>query len=153
MGISRLAVASFSLASDRLSKEWALLHADRLKDACPFPWLRIELLKNKGVCFGVLSKRADLVQKVTAGVAAWITLRSLCRRNRHILSRLSDGLLVGGAWGNVSDRLLRGHIVDFMQIRCKNERLDRLTFNLADVWIAAGILLRLPVALLGLGKR
>ena len=59
---------------------------------------------------------------------------------RHRLSRLArvcTGLLVGGALGNVADRLIYGYVIDFLNMSCCGLN-NPFVFNLADVFIFAG---------------
>ena len=53
------------------------------------------------------------------------------------LMTLSAGLLVGGALGNVVDRLVYGYVVDFLNMSCCGIR-NPYVFNIADIFIFAG---------------
>lgn len=138
-----LLTGTLALLADRTAKEWAVLQADSGRTPALFGVLRFSFLKNEGVCLGALSGYRELVKRLSAAMAVFLTVRLLLRRRAGVVKGVADGLLIGGAWGNTLDRILRGYVVDFLQIRCKNERLSRISFNPADVWIAAGTLLGL----------
>ena len=47
-------------------------------------------------------------------------------------------LLLAGGLGNLTDRVCQGHVDDYIRIPCRQEKLSRIVFNLADVFIAVG---------------
>lgn len=47
-------------------------------------------------------------------------------------------LLLAGGLGNLTDRVCQGYVDDYVRIPCKQEKLSRVVFNLADVFVAAG---------------
>ena len=61
----------------------------------------------------------------------------------HGSPRLVTGLLTGGALSNLSDRVLRGKVVDYFAFGSRWKKWSRLTFNLGDLCIAAGAVLAL----------
>lgn len=138
-----LLTGALALLADRTAKEWAVIEADSGRTPALFGALRFSFLKNEGVCLGALSGYRELVKRLSATMAVLLTVRLFLRRRAGVVKGVADGLLIGGAWGNTLDRILRGYVVDFLQIRCKNEKLSRISFNPADVWIASGTLLGL----------
>lgn len=62
-------------------------------------------------------------------------------RNRDRLAGLAYGLILGGAVGNLIDRLRLGHVIDFIDIGLRGWRW--YTFNLADAFIVIGIIVLL----------
>jgi signal peptidase II len=66
----------------------------------------------------------------------------LLRRKLEAVQEISLSLLAGGVAGNLVDRLWRGFVVDFIELRYAGKRIWP-TFNLADVAITAGVLLLL----------
>ncbi len=57
------------------------------------------------------------------------------------IHQFAYGLILGGAVGNVSERIIRGKVTDFIDMGIKNLRWP--TYNLADLFIIVGILLLL----------
>jgi signal peptidase II len=103
------------------------------------PGLEIVHTRNSGVAFGALSGGGAVVTVVIA--AALIAL--LAYFATHIarpLVWLPTGMLLGGAIGNVLDRLRDGAVTDFIQIP-----LGFPAFNVADMSITFGVLVLLYV--------
>ncbi|SFP35639.1 signal peptidase II [Tranquillimonas alkanivorans] len=106
------------------------------------PFLNLRMAWNRGVNFGLLSNDADLMRWVLIAVALAISAWVLWWMNRDRPGRwsfLSAGLLVGGAIGNVVDRLLYGAVADFLNMSCCGIE-NPYAFNVADIAIFAGAL-------------
>ena len=95
-------------------------------------------VRNHGGGFGLrLGGRA---LAVSSAAALGVTLaRSL--RERRLLPRLGAGLLLGGGVSNLTERLRRGWVYDYVQFPRAFGNLKRLVFNLADFAILLGGLL------------
>jgi signal peptidase II len=101
--------------------------------------------RNSGALFGLFQEQAFLFGLVSIGVVgmiAWFHGSS----GRNTLLSVALGLLLGGALGNMLDRLSRGYVVDFVDIGLGDLRF--YTFNVADSAITCSILLLLASALL-----
>ncbi len=135
------AVMVFAL--DQLSKLVVVHLLDlRTVGALPVlpPWLSFRMAWNTGINFGLLSGGAETMRWVLVGVAlaisGWVTW--WIRRDRPGARVLvSAGLLIGGALGNVVDRLIYGAVADFLNMSCCGIE-NPYAFNLADVAIFAG---------------
>lgn len=141
--VNRVAVAIFIL--DQLSK-YLVVHVMRLdqrQEVGVFPpFLNFRMAWNQGINFGLFQSGADVMRWILIGVAlviaAWVWL--WVRRERHQPRVLvSAGLLIGGALGNVIDRLIYGAVADFLNMSMPG--IDNpYSFNVADVAIFAGAL-------------
>ena len=69
---------------------------------------------------------------ISGGVYVWIR-----RENPGRLEAISAGMLIGGALGNVIDRIAFGAVVDFLNVTCCGIR-NPYSFNIADIFIFAG---------------
>jgi len=102
------------------------------------PFLVLRMAWNRGVNFGLFS---DFDMRwVLVGVALAICLFVLWWMRRESMSRLgyiSAGLLIGGALGNVVDRVLHGAVADFLNMSCCGFT-NPYAFNIADISIFAG---------------
>ena len=142
----RLTLISFlvTLLVDQASKYWVVqvlnLKALREIEVLP-PLLNFHMAWNRGINFGLFSGDGDagrwlligLALAISAGVLIW-TRRETDRR-----VQVASGLVVGGAVGNVVDRLIYGAVADFLNISCCG--IDNpFAFNVADVAIFAGAL-------------
>jgi signal peptidase II len=140
---------------DQASKAWAV---NRLAGRAPVQLvdgiLRLHLTRNPGAAFS-LSTGTTWVFTVIAAVVAVVIIRS----TRRLGSRwwaLALGLLLGGAVGNLLDRLFRapgfgrGHVVDFIEY-LKFPVIDFPIFNIADSCIVTAAFLIAWLGLRGVG--
>jgi signal peptidase II len=95
--------------------------------------------QNSGVAFGALSGGGAIVTVVVA-IALVALLGYFATHVRRPLFWLPTGMLVGGAIGNVIDRVRAGGVTDFVQVP-----LGFPAFNVADMSITCGVLVLLYV--------
>jgi signal peptidase II len=106
------------------------------------PFLNFRMAWNYGINFGLLSGQEALTKWVLVAVALGIVLFVLVWLRREPPGRwglISAGLLIGGALGNVIDRLLYGAVADFLNMSCCGIS-NPYAFNVADITIFAGAL-------------
>ena len=138
-----------TLAADQGSK-WLVVHWLDLKsrffiDVWP-PWLTFVMAWNTGVNFGLFADDGAITRRILIAVAlaisVWIWLWAWRERGNGAM-QVSAGLIVGGALGNVIDRLVYGAVADFINVTCCG--IDNpYSFNIADASIfvgAAGLIL------------
>jgi signal peptidase II len=141
-----IAIASAVVVADQLTKHWAVtsLGEDRVIDVV---WtLRLNLAFNNGMAFGQADGFGPFIGVIATLVIVYllITLRNESSR----LSAIGMGLLIGGAAGNLIDRLfrgdawLRGAVVDFIDFQWFP------IFNIADMAINVGAALLILGSLL-----
>ena len=109
-------------------------------------WFDLTHTKNAGVAFGMFSDSPEpwktaLVIGVSVGLLGLVVF--LLIRHRPLHRELGAGLslLLGGALGNLLDRIRLGHVVDFLDVHFYQHHWP--TFNLADsaITIGAGLLI------------
>ncbi len=105
-------------------------------------------IRNTGVSFGLLAGHPEMVALITL---ALILLAGLFLRRMRLgsLGALGAGLLLGGALGNLLDRLIYGAVVDYLKLLF----IDFPVFNLADVAILLGAGLLVLEAIKAPGER
>ena len=128
-----LAVAVVAIAVDQLSKTWALERLAGREPTHVVGSLQLALSFNSGVAFSLGEGSGLAVVPIALAVVLVVVFvaRSLTGR----LAAAAVGLVVGGALGNVVDRLLRSHdgaVVDFIDLQWWP------VFNLADAGIVVG---------------
>lgn len=113
------------------------------------PWLNLRMAWNQGMNFGLFSSDANMARWVLIGISmavcAWV-LFWVGRSRPSILAQISAGFLIGGAIGNVIDRLTYGAVVDFLNMSLPNWH-NPFSFNVADIAIflgAIGLVLQPP---------
>ena len=140
-----LAVAGLLFAADQASKWW-VLEVLRLPEARNVPTLALgpfgldlSMVWNRGVTFGLLSGDGPwnhlVLALVAAGIAVFL-LRWLARAETRMVA-VALGAVIGGAVGNVVDRLRFGAVVDFVDAHAWGWHW--YVFNIADAGIVCGV--------------
>ncbi|WCR19815.1 signal peptidase II [Paracoccus alcaliphilus] len=136
-------LAAAILLVDQALKYWVVhvLRLDRVReiDVLP-PWLNLRMAWNQGVNFGLFASDQSVMRWVLVAVAIAISLWIwiwVWRSNGGLLARISAGLLIGGAIGNVIDRLWYGAVADFLNMSLPGWQ-NPYSFNVADISIFAG---------------
>ncbi|HVA12203.1 MAG TPA: signal peptidase II, partial [Stellaceae bacterium] len=103
------------------------------------PFFNLVLTGNRGMSFGLFNTNAAMNTAVFTVLAAAIVVALIVwlRRAPSALIRLALGLVIGGAVGNVLDRLFRGAVVDFLDFHLGTWHW--FAFNLADAAICLGV--------------
>lgn len=142
-----LALAVFII--DQLVKYW-VLEIVRLPEqgSIPLaPFFSLTFVGNVGVSMGMFQASSDLgrwlLVAVTAGIAAVVAV--WIAREQQRVEVLALGLVLGGALGNIVDRIRFGYVVDFLHFYWGGASF--WVFNVADASITLGVLVLLWRAL------
>jgi signal peptidase II len=147
-----LAVAAVVAVIDQLGKIWVLHLFAAEPGARRLPvagFFNLVLTMNSGMSFGLFNTSATanaLIFTVVALVIVGALLAWLHMTHDRLLT-IAIGLVIGGALGNVVDRLLRGAVVDFLDFHLG--AWHWFAFNLADAAISVGVALMVFDGLLG----
>lgn len=108
--------------------------------------VRFTYIQNPGMAFGIQvgSKGFFTLFAALASLAIFVYLVRM--RHDKLLSRLSLALILGGAIGNLIDRLIRGQVIDFIDIGVGQTRWP--VFNIADMAVSIGMVLLIGQVLL-----
>jgi signal peptidase II len=138
-------VAFWTFLVDQITKylvvHWMRLATVQSIDVWP-PYLNFRMAWNYGINFGLFSQQADLTRWALVAVALVISgavLWWVHKDGEHPAAKVSAGLLVGGALGNVVDRVLYGGVADFLNMSCCGIN-NPYAFNVADIAVFAGAL-------------
>jgi signal peptidase II len=138
-------IAALVLLLDRITK-WAVASNIALHDSVPVVpgCFRLTHVQNTGAAFGLFAESAaqwKVGALVTFSVLALIVVSALLWRNSHSLSTTTIGLslILGGAMGNLWDRMFSGHVVDFLDFYLGSYHWP--AFNVADSAIVIGAVL------------
>ena len=146
------AAAIVLFLADQLSK-WAVtkpLGIDSLGDAQTITsFFDLRFVPNIGISLGLLPADGHLTRwalvlltgAIAVGVAVWMT------REKNPADQIALGFVLGGAVGNILDRIRLGYVVDFADLHIGEWR-PFLVFNVADAAITVGVLVLLVRALL-----
>lgn len=148
-----LSVALGTLLLDQLIK-FIVTHTLQLQSRGPLgieitPFFNLTWTENRGVSMGFFYAETDLMRWLLvvmtlaiAGFVAWWMWREKEREDAFAL-----GLVLGGAIGNIIDRVRLGYVIDYADLHIGAWR-PFLIFNLADAAITIGVLILLARALL-----
>jgi len=138
-----LIIAFVVFLVDQASKWFVVFHLNLAQlgalDVMP-PYLNLRMAWTYGVNFGLLAAdnpatRLALIAvalAICAGVLIWLRRAPMPR-----IAHVSAGFLVGGALGNVIDRILYGAVADFLNMSCCGIN-NPFSFNVADISIFVG---------------
>ena len=130
-----LGIAALVVVADQLTKTWAIDHvSDRAIHV--FWTLRLAVTYNPGAAFSIGQGITPFF--VAVAVVMVVVLVLVARRDETVGARLALGLVLGGALGNLTDRLVRHHhgaVIDFIDFRWWP------VFNVADACVVVGAIL------------
>jgi len=144
------ALALLVVVLDQWSKALALAHLDYARPQALLPVLNLTLQYNEGAAFSFLSDAGGWQRwlfsavALIASVVIAVWLARLKREDKLLAASLS--LILGGAIGNLWDRLQYGHVVDFISVHYQGWYFP--TFNVADSAVTVGAALMILDAIL-----
>ena len=104
------------------------------------PWINFRMAWNEGINFGLFANSTEIMRWVlialALGISLWVWLWIRKEPHRPIV-HLSAGILIGGALGNVIDRVIYGAVADFLNMSLPFWD-NPYSFNVADIAIFAG---------------
>lgn len=102
--------------------------------------LEFRRVHNKGFFLDSLDKYPKIIKSVSAILGGMIAIfdYQLFKRRGRWRTKLGMTILSAGAFSNIFDRLVRGYVVDYLGLKCKNSKLSKITANLADLYIVIG---------------
>ena len=140
-----IAIAVAVVIVDQLTKSWLVANVqpggaiEIVGD-----WLRLIHGRNNGGLFGLFGGSAAVLALASLGVIGLIVAYH-ARSKPNVVLTIALGLLLGGAIGNLIDRLRFGYVIDFVDAGIGTLRF--YTFNVADSAISIAILLLILLAL------
>lgn len=150
------ALSSFVIAFDQLTK-WMIVKWVPLYSEIPInSFINITHQRNSGAAFSFLADASGwqrwffigLASIVSAYIVSWLWK---IRAEGHVILSAGLALVLGGALGNVIDRILLGNVVDFIQVFIVGRPFP--SFNVADSAISIGAAFLIVDALFLSGKK
>jgi signal peptidase II len=136
-------IVGATLLVDQLSKNWVVNNLALGDTRQPIPaladYFQITHSANTGLAFGFFPQAGDVVRIFALVVVAALLFFYPRLPDDALLSRIAISLIVGGALGNVLDRLQYDHVVDFIHYRIPGVISN--VSNLADHAIVFGVIL------------
>jgi signal peptidase II len=138
-----LAIASLVIVLDQWTKELVRQSIPKYTYTVPVPafgeYFVFEHVGNYGAAFGILQNQGMLFIAIAAVVAVAILIYVRHLPMDQKLVRVLLGLQLGGAMGNVIDRISQGYVTDFIKIGVPNV-FYWPNFNIADSAIVTGVI-------------
>ena len=123
------------VVTDQVTKWWVLRTLDLGESVPVIPGVfHVTLVRHPGVAFGLLAYAGGIVVIMSAAIVTALVLAALRRTPRQPVP-MAMGWILGGAVGNLLDRLRLGGVIDFLDFRVWP------VFNVADSGITIGALL------------
>ncbi len=148
-----IGIAVLWFALDQATKLWIVASLDRPVTVVP-GLFRLSRSDNTGALFGIMAEWPDLARTVLLTLLPLVAIAVICvlllrAPEQGASARLGLALILGGALGNVTDRIVRGFVVDFLDFYWGFEPLSGSliqafgtnrwpTFNVADMGLTCG---------------
>ena len=139
---SNISIIIIIFCLDRISKLYVIFFSEKSLSSSLFTskFLNINLIWNEGIAFGLLSFDQNFYYNILTILILIITLIIIFLMLRsNGIEKLSYSMIIGGSFGNVTDRLYYSAVPDFIDISINN--FHWFIFNVADIFISIGVIL------------
>ena len=132
------------LTLDQITKYLVVFYMNLIERGQMSVWpgfIHFHMAWNSGINFGLFSNNGLAARWILIVMALGIcgVVTYWMRRETRSIALISAGMVIGGALGNVVDRILYGSVADFLNITCCGLH-NPFAFNVADIAIFAGLL-------------
>jgi signal peptidase II len=129
---------------DQITKYLVVFYMNLIERGQMSVWpgfIHFHMAWNSGINFGLFSNNGLAARWILIAIALGIcgVVAYWMRRETRPIALMSGGMVIGGALGNVIDRILYGSVADFLNITCCG-LYNPFAFNVADIAIFAGLL-------------
>lgn len=128
------------IIADQVSKYFAIHYLSDEQPIILLPWLNLILAHNTGAAFSLLNHAGGWQQWLFGGIAIVVSIVILIwlysLQAKDIWTAIGLSLILGGALGNLIDRIYRGFVVDFIDFHVQQWHWP--VFNVADSAICIG---------------
>ena len=141
MGV--LFITALIITADQISKS-LVKSTMTLYDVVPVipGFFQLNYITNKGMAFGInLPVGISFFSGISLIITCFLVWILWCERKNNLLMRISLALILGGAIGNLIDRILFGEVIDFFDFMVGD--FHWFIFNIADSAVTVGIILML----------
>ena len=130
-------IAGIGIIVDQITKFLASIYLDNI-DIIP-GFFSLTYVENKGAAWGILNNSTIILVGISVIVLLIISKYISSTIEFTKLSVVSYGLLIGGIFGNLIDRIFRGFVIDFLNFNILGYNFP--VFNIADTMIVIGVIL------------
>ena len=137
-------ISSFIFIVDQLTKFFVIHILDlsgRLSITVISGFIYFKMAWNEGINFGLFANSSDIMRFTLIFISVFICIGILfwAIKQNSIMSLLFSSAIIGGAIGNVLDRIIYGAVADFLNLTCCGI-YNPYSFNIADISIFFGVL-------------
>ncbi|MCX5986328.1 MAG: signal peptidase II [Chloroflexi bacterium] len=141
-------VASVIVTFDQVTK-FLVVSSMSLGETIPvMPWVALHYITNRGVAFGMFRQFGDVLLPLSLAICSVIVYVYRTVETRRLWVRIALALQVGGAIGNVIDRVRLGAVVDFIEFHIDELQFHFAIFNVADSAICVGVVMLVAALLI-----
>lgn len=139
-GLRWLWLSLLAFALDQITKQWVIRVFDLYESVSVIPMFNLTYVRNYGAAFSFLSDAGGWQRwffttiAIVVSVVLLVWLRKA--KKNEVLEPVAFALILGGALGNVTDRLIYGYVIDFLDFYYKSAHYP--AFNIADSAIFLG---------------
>lgn len=134
--ISKIVMVNYVFNIEALSADTFAETVPVIKDVFHFSFLG-----NDGMAFGMLPNQKWLLILLCLVILGVIGIVIYKTKPEKMLEKISYGMIIGGAIGNLVDRIMHGFVIDFIDVRIINYPV----FNIADCFVVVGAVLLIAV--------
>lgn len=131
-------IVSLIIAADQFTKHLAVSH---LRDIDSIEIVKgvfsLTYVENRGAAFGILQNQRWFFILLTCLICIGMTYFLISQANISLVLRISLAMVLGGAIGNLIDRVRLGYVVDMLHFTL----IDFPVFNIADCFVVSGTIL------------
>lgn len=142
-----LPIAGISLVLDQIIKVIVITNMSLYDSVSVINnFFNITYVRNTGAAWSILSGNTMLLSVIS--LVALVLIYFYCIKDKKLtkFETLSYGLLIGGTFGNLVDRIFYGYVIDYLDFKIFSYNFP--VFNLADICIVIGVIL-ICISLIG----
>lgn len=129
------------LALDRISKYWAAHYLSKINEiVISKDFFSLYYLQNRGAAFGIFQNKLIFLALITSIILISMIYYLIKYKPKSLLLRVALSLIICGALGNLYDRIIYKHVVDFILFHYKTV-YSFAVFNAADIFVTFGTIL------------
>lgn len=130
-------IAGIGILLDQITKLLVSIYLEHIEVISNF--FSLTYVENKGAAWGILNNSTIILVGISVVVLLMISKYISSTIEFTKLSVVSYGLLIGGIFGNLIDRIFRGYVIDFLNFNILGYHFP--VFNIADTMIVIGVIL------------
>ena len=139
MNYGIIIISIFILLIDQVTKALASIYLTLNKSIDIITnFFSLTLTNNYGAAFGIFKHNNVLLILVTL-IILLVLYKYMYSFKKNMRNKIAFGFILGGVFGNLIDRILKGYVIDFLDFKIFN--YDYPVFNIADIAIVVGVIL------------